>query len=244
MSDNPNETPVPRSRGASLVTQISDSLRHDIETGVFLPGDRLPSEAQLTRIHSVSRAVVREAIAVLRSDGLVVARKGSGVFALERKPVEAAPFDDLDLDRISSVIELLELRTACEVQSAGFAAARRSASQIEAIMRAHEHVGTCLEAGTSTRDADFALHLAIAEATQNRRFPEFLMLVRGGIIPRAELQGGTPGDRPADYNQHLQAEHSRIVDAVIEGNTEEARNAMADHLHGSLTRYKVLLRRV
>lgn len=160
-------------RGASLAATISAALRKDLTEGVFRPGDRLPSENALTREYSVSRTVVREAIAILRADGLVEARKGAGIFALETKPKPDQPFKDLTTQRISSVIELLELRTVFEVESAGLAASRRSAAQIEAIIDAHQRVGDCLATGSPTRDADFELHLAIAEATQNRRFPEF-----------------------------------------------------------------------
>ncbi|WP_291149594.1 FCD domain-containing protein, partial [Ensifer sp. SSB1] len=83
---------------------------------------------------------------------------------------------------------------------------------------------------------------AIAEATQNRRFPEFLQLIRTGIIPRGELQGSAPGSRPKDYNLHLQEEHGQIVEAIIEGNAEAARERMRAHLRGSLERYNALLR--
>ncbi len=228
----------------SLVDQISGALRRDLEAGTFLPGDRLPSESELTRLHSVSRAVVREAIAALRSDGLVEARKGAGVFALDisAKAKPARPFDDLATARISQVIELLELRTACEIEAAALAAARRSPAQLEVIMDAHDGVIRSLRAGEPTRDVDFGFHMAIAEATQNRRFPEFLTLIRQGIIPRGELQGSAPGARPKDYNQHLQEEHSQILDAIIEGDSEAARERMRAHLRGSLERYKALLR--
>ena len=69
--------------GRSLASKISAALRQDLLGGVFRPGDRLPSESELTREYSVSRTVVREAIAILRADGLVEARKGAGVFALQ-----------------------------------------------------------------------------------------------------------------------------------------------------------------
>ncbi|MGV2064975.1 MULTISPECIES: FadR/GntR family transcriptional regulator [Agrobacterium] len=229
-------------QGVSLAAKISSALRRDLSEGVFRPGDRLPSESELTREYSVSRTVVREAIAILRADGLVEARKGAGVFAVEVKPAKELPFNDLAVGRISSVIELLELRTVFEVESAGLAASRRSAVQVEAIVDAHRRVGDCLAAGLPTRDADFEFHLAIAQATQNRRFPEFLQLIRSGIIPRGELQGAAPGSRPKDYNLHLQEEHARIVDAIIEGDADAARQYMAAHLRGSLERYKVLLR--
>jgi DNA-binding FadR family transcriptional regulator len=226
----------------SLASKISAALRQDLVAGVFRPGDRLPSESALTREYSVSRTVVREAIAILRADGLVEARKGAGVFALEARVEPQRPFDDLVTQRISSVIELLELRTVFEVESAALAASRRSATQIEAILEAHRQVGECLLNDSPTRDADFNLHLAIAEATQNRRFPEFLQLIRTGIIPRGDLQGSPPGSRPKDYNLHLQEEHGHIVDAIIEGDAEAARTHMRSHLRGSLERYKVLLR--
>ncbi len=229
-------------QGVSLAAKISSALRRDLSEGVFRPGDRLPSESALTREYSVSRTVVREAIAILRADGLVEARKGAGVFAVEAKPARKLPFNDLAVGRISSVIELLELRTVFEVESAGLAASRRSAVQVETIVDAHRRVGDCLAAGLPTRDADFEFHLAIAQATQNRRFPEFLQLIRSGIIPRGELQGAAPGSRPKDYNLHLQEEHAKIVDAIIEGDADAARQYMAAHLRGSLERYKVLLR--
>jgi len=213
-----------------------------LTSGAFQAGDRLPSENALAKQYSVSRTVVREAIAILRADGLVQARKGAGVFALEARHEEERPFKDLKTERISSVIELLELRTVFEVEAAALAAARRSAAQIEAILEAHNEVGNCLTNEAPTRDADFGLHLAIAQATQNRRFPEFLQLIRSGIIPRGELQGAAPGTRPKDYNLHLQEEHARIVDAIIEGDADAAREHMRAHLRGSLDRYKALLR--
>ncbi|MBP2551078.1 DNA-binding FadR family transcriptional regulator [Neorhizobium galegae] len=237
-----NEAQAEVQQGQSLASRISAALRQDLVSGAFRPGDRLPSESALTREYSVSRTVVREAIAILRADGLVEARKGAGVFALEIRPEAERPFNDLATQRISSVIELLELRTVFEVESAALAALRRSATQIEEILEAHRRVGQCLADGAPTRDADFNLHLAIAEATQNRRFPEFLQLIRTGIIPRGDLQGEAPGSRPKDYNLHLQEEHGLIVDAIIEGDAEAARLHMKAHLRGSLERYKALLR--
>lgn len=225
-----------------LSARLGVTLRHALGTGEYRPGDKLPSEAELTRIYSVSRTVVREAIAALRSDGLVEARKGAGVFVLDPSTRPGRAFDDLTTQRISSVIELLELRTACEIEAAAFAATRRSAVQLEEIYDAHARVETCLRAGEPTRDADFAFHLAIADATQNRRFAEFLQLIRSGIIPRGELQGAEPGARPKDYNQHLLEEHQRIVDAIATGDAGAARDRMREHLRGSLERYQELLR--
>ncbi|MDB6452846.1 FadR/GntR family transcriptional regulator [Falsirhodobacter sp. 20TX0035] len=224
---------------ARLATRVADALRTEITEGRIRPGDRLLSETRLAELHGVSRTVVREAIATLSFEGLVQARKGAGLFALQAQP---GPFLNLDMGRVSSVIELLELRRAVEVESAGLAALRRSPQQDERILAAHQTVLDCLSAGTPTRDADFAFHLAIADATNNPRFPEFLTLVRVGIIPRGELQTGQDNIRPQDYNRHLDREHAAICRAILDGDEAAARVAMQEHLKGSLARYRALLR--
>ena len=224
---------------ARLATRVVEALRTEITEGRVRPGDRLPSETRLAELHGVSRTVVREAIATLSFEGLVQARKGAGIFALK---AQTGPFLNLDMGRVSSVIELLELRRAVEVESAGLAALRRSPQQDERILAAHQTVLDCLAAGTPTRDADFDLHIAIAEATNNPRFTEFLTLIRIGIIPRGELQTGQQNVRPQDYNRDLAQEHGDICRAILDGDEAAARQAMQDHLKGSLARYRALLR--
>ena len=221
-----------------LSTKVANALRDEIVGGRVKPGERLPSESRLTEIHGVSRTVVREAIATLSFEGLVEARKGAGIFAQEAR---GGPFVNLDAGRVSSIIELLELRIAVEVESAAFAALRRSPVQEERIADAHRALIDCLDAGQPTRDLDFAFHLAIAEATNNPRFAEFLSLIRIGIIPRGKLQTGQDDVRPKDYNIHLRDEHEAICRAIFASDETAAREAMRAHLRGSLSRYRALL---
>ena len=240
------ETKLDTSRGSrTLVSQLGDALRQAITTGQFKPGSRLPSEAQLTEAHGVSRTVVREAIAALRADRLVEARQGAGVFVLEPPSVTQntmLSLSNIDLARVSSMVELLELRTAVEVEAAGLAAIRRSPAQEEVILDRHYAIRACLEASLPTSEADFALHLAIAEATNNPRFREFLTMIGRSLIPRAALR---PDDSEADqaaYISLLDEEHSAIVVAISNGDEEGARDAMRRHLRGSQLRYRTLLR--
>ncbi|SPF78184.1 FadR/GntR family transcriptional regulator [Pseudoprimorskyibacter insulae] len=233
------QTPPARTRAM----MIADALRQDIQSGRFRPGDRLPSEAELTRQHSVSRTVVREALGNLRSQGMVEARKGSGVFVLEPGPeANAKPFSDLDMERISGVIEMFELRSAFEIRAAGLAAIRRSAVQLDDIVRTSRAVASSFDLGESTRSADFDFHMEIAKATQNRRFPEFLTLIRQGIVPRVELEAHDGKPRAYTPNPDIVKEHDRIVDAIINGDGPAAEAAMEQHLEGSLARYRALLK--
>ncbi|PPJ07738.1 GntR family transcriptional regulator [Nocardia nova] len=73
--------------------QIANFLRAAILTRKFLPGEKLPSGPQLVERYGVAKATVEQAIRILRDEGLVVSRKGSGVFVRERteRPVGLRP---------------------------------------------------------------------------------------------------------------------------------------------------------
>jgi GntR family transcriptional regulator, transcriptional repressor for pyruvate dehydrogenase complex len=226
----------------TLVSKIGEELRRAIQSGKFSPGEKLPSEVQLTETYGVSRTVVREAIAALRADGLVVARQGAGVFVLESSSVPFFPQQRIDQARVSSMIELLELRTAVEVEAAGLAAQRRSPAQEDRIFSCHAAVVACIEAQRPTSEEDFAFHLAIASATNNPRFAEFLSRLGTQIIPRAALQTESGDERDMSYAKRICAEHEAIVVAISNGDEEGAREAMRRHLKGSQARYRALLR--
>ncbi|WP_339110066.1 FadR/GntR family transcriptional regulator [Thioclava sp. GXIMD4216] len=233
-----------RGQRQTLVAKLAEALRAEIAAGHVAPGARLPSESALTKAHGVSRTVVREAIAALRSEGLVEARQGAGVFVLAPEAPVAMPFRNLDPQRVSSTIELLELRNAIESEAAALAAQRLVPQWEEALLEANAGFREAVAQGLPTGEADYRLHLAIARATGNPRFPEFLEFIGTGIIPRAALGAGEPKDEPSsrDYLAQISAEHDRIVQAILDRDEEAARTAMRTHLKGSYLRYRAILR--
>jgi len=235
--------PAVPARG-NLVDQVSGQLRDLIQSGAIPPGDKLPSEASLTRHYAVSRTVIREAIAALRADGLVEPRQGAGVFVLAPPPEISVPFQGINPDRISSIIEILELRTAVEVEAAALAAQRRSPAQEEMLIELCDAIDRLIAEGGTTTEADYAFHLAIADATHNPRFREFLSLMGPSVIPRSALPApaGDPSNR--SYLDQLQIEHRRIIEAIILRDEDGARQAMRAHLSGSQQRYRRLLRSI
>lgn len=63
-----------------LHISISEKLRHQIDRGDYLPGEKLPSEHQLMETFGVSRITVRQAVANLVNQGLARSQQGKGVF--------------------------------------------------------------------------------------------------------------------------------------------------------------------
>lgn len=71
---------VDRHADRALYLQLADVLRDEITSGRLPAGGRLPSETDLIAEHGVSRGTAREAIGVLRSEGLLVVEHGRGAF--------------------------------------------------------------------------------------------------------------------------------------------------------------------
>lgn len=225
----------------SLSQKLAESLRARIESGEYVEGDKLPTEQQLSQEHGVSRTVVREAIATLRADRLIEAKQGSGAFVLGYKPPTAQQIWAGQAQTISSVIETLELRAAVEIESAGLAAARCSPAQEARILERFRDLGASLEDHQAAQDADYQFHMAIAEATNNRQFVDFLQYLGRRTIPRAQLHLLNPNPEAAlSMERNLLAEHEAILRAISAHNVEEAREAMRVHLKGSLERYRQL----
>ncbi len=226
-----------RHRSGTLTRNLTNTLRASILAGDPPVGEKLPSEAQLIKTYGVSRTVIREAISALREEGLVDPRQGAGVFVLPPSPSASPLLKGIEAARISSVVEGLELRAAIEVEAAYLAAKRSSPQQQDDILRCHHEVEKCITELKSTVDADFAFHIAIAEASNNRRFVELVQFLGREMIPRAAIADDDAIASQA-YLKRIHDEHSRITSAVIRGDGEGAREAMREHLSGSQRRYR------
>ena len=67
-------------RRTPIWSTIAQSLRADIAASVYSPGDRLPTESTLASRFGVNRHTVRHAFRALADEGLVLSRRGAGVF--------------------------------------------------------------------------------------------------------------------------------------------------------------------
>jgi GntR family transcriptional regulator, transcriptional repressor for pyruvate dehydrogenase complex len=219
--------------------ELTQRLAAEILSGRLQPGARLPTEQELSLATGVSRTVVREAVAALRADGLVITHQGRGAFV----PVDVGrrPFR-IDPDRVRSaedVLQILELRAGLEIEASGLAAERRTSDdlmQIDAALRAIE---ADIEAGGDAVDADFRFHLAIFRSVHNRHFPQFLQFLGNFIIPRQRinLTSGSDTER-VRYLRKIQAEHVAIYDAIRLRDIKGARTAARRHLTNALRRYE------
>jgi DNA-binding FadR family transcriptional regulator len=229
--------PQPRNR----TTEVIDRLAREIRAGSLKPGDKLPTEQALMAALGVSRTVVREAVAALKAEGLVTTRQGSGAFVAAEAGRLTFHIDSRQLSAVEDAVSVMELRLAVEIEAAGLAAERAPASAVAAIRQAHAAFLEAVGRDELAASEDFEFHRAIAHATGNERFADFLSFLGQRVVPRLTLRGTLPPGRPRQhYLTRIAGEHARITEAIAAGQPTEARRSMRTHLSMGLLRYRRL----
>lgn len=90
---------------APLYLQVANTLRESIVNGMYSVGSQLPSEDELCKRFSVSRYTVREALRLLRDDGLVSSRQGAGTIVVPPRNSGS------DIHQVMSINDLLAFAT-------------------------------------------------------------------------------------------------------------------------------------
>ena len=73
-----------KNKGEMKYHTLKESLKNDILSGVYQPGDKMPSENQLVQEYDLSRHTVRKALSILEEEGYIIAVHGKGTFCTER----------------------------------------------------------------------------------------------------------------------------------------------------------------
>jgi GntR family transcriptional repressor for pyruvate dehydrogenase complex len=221
---------------------VAETLYTKIRSGVFAPEARLPTEKELCLFFGVSRSVIREALAMLKFDGVVSTKQGSGVYVSN-----AATSASFRLKAISGLnrceegendlAKIFELRIVVESSSAELAAVRRRTSDLRRI-RYHldllfEQIGGGKESGGVKHDADF--HLAIALATHNEHLVRLVEFLWANIEISISAARRTSMADP-ERQRIVQEQHENIYLAIAEGDGGKANEAIRVHLQGAAER--------
>jgi len=222
-----------------LAQTVVDRLSGRIRRGEFKPGDKLPTEYEITRAFGVSRTVVREAMSRLQAAELVETRHGIGTFV--RPGADRAPFriHEVETATLNELIAILELRISLEAEAAALAAGRRGAADLATMRRALDAFARQVSQSKDAVQADFRFHLSIAQATGNRHFADLIRYLGTMLFPRTRVNSAQlAGVKRAAYLGRVNREHERIYEAIARGAPDAARAAMRLHLENSRERLR------
>lgn len=217
-------TPVKQNR---IAVEIVNQLKAAILSGRFKPGERLPTERELTEQFEVSRVVVREAIRELEIKGLVKILQG---------PMGGAYVTDLSFDHLNNafldlflysrltVAELIQSRILIECEIVRAAALRVEA---EFARRLQEALDAEYQESASHADSvsrRIMIHHILAEMGGNRLLQAIassLFRLTGEVILEV---------KPVRKVIHRPEEHAEIIRAVLARDPDAAAGAMKLHL--------------
>ncbi|PTE19645.1 GntR family transcriptional regulator [Cereibacter changlensis JA139] len=216
--------------------KLSQSVVRQIELlilrGILRPGERLPSERELSERLGVSRPSLRDAVAALEERGLLVSRPGAGIFVAE---VLGSAFSEglvqLFASHEEAVFDYIDFRRDMEGLTAERAARLGSDTDLKVI----DTIFRKMEAAHAKRDPsdeaglDAQFHMAIIEASHNvvmlHMMRSMFDLLRNGVFYNRQMMF-----RQRTTRDMLLDQHRAINEALQARDPQAARAAVAAHL--------------
>jgi GntR family transcriptional regulator, transcriptional repressor for pyruvate dehydrogenase complex len=226
---------------ASISEKIAHQLERAILKGSLKAGDRLPTEETLTRQHSTSRPIVREAMRALKGKGLIVTRRGSGSYVADNASV--APLR-ASVERYGALRgdtrayeDLLELRLIVETHCIRALARQDAAEARKRLAMRLKRMETLQHDLERFGSADLAFHLEIVASAGNT----LITTIYEGLLPGIGERFARDTYHDTGQTAITLREHRAILRAVESLDEERAADALRRHLHHSRRHFRELI---
>jgi len=152
-------------KSKKIFIEIVNQIKELIEKGYLKPGDKLPSEVELTKHFNASRASIREALAALEILGLLEGRRGDGNYIRDDiGNIPKSVFEELLVN--ISPFDILEARRVIEGGIIALAVQKASEEDIKELEEIIKEMPQAIENGT-WNEINATFHLAIVNITDN-----------------------------------------------------------------------------
>lgn len=216
-------------RADAVVRRLADG----IALGILAPEEQLPSESDLADTFGVSPVTVREALTILREQGLVATRRGRGGGSFVQGDGRGAASALHERLREVSPSELRDLADhyVAVTGTAALLAADRAGEQDVVLLT--DGVAELERAGSAgdRRRAEARFHVELAAAAQSPRLTRAEIALQTEVGPLLWLPAATPATQAEQVRQH-----AAIVEAVAAGDGQRARAHAVAHVYAALAR--------
>jgi DNA-binding FadR family transcriptional regulator len=216
-------------RAGNAFEETVERLLTVIKIGVVAPGERFPAERKLAEQLGVSRITLREAIRALHQAGYVESRRGrlGGTFVSHGWPVpDPAEVRRNALQDPERITDALIFRMAVETGAAQVLAQSAGDRGRDVLLARLAAVNNASPGDYRRMDSLF--HLSIAELTGST------LLAAACADARMRLNDLLNAIPVLDHNiAHTAEQHTAIAEAILRGDADRARSAMAEHLDGT-----------
>lgn len=217
----------------NIADQVYEQMKDMIVNGYWEPGNKIPSETELTKMFNVSRNTVRSAIQKLKGMGVVTTRQGQGTFVCE-SVIKNIVDNIMPVSFLSKeeIIEIMEFRKPLEIESASLAAIRHNQEDIKRIKEALDAMVENLGNYKKHAKADYQFHLAIAKASKNRMIYRAVFKLRDIIYSHFERMS-------KDLGTEISIDmHNKIYESIKNRDPELAKYFVRESIEASINKLK------
>jgi len=180
-------------------------------------------------------------VSQLKSEGIVYAQQGRGVFVNERGTRQTFRLRSASLDDAEGLEHVIELLVTFESAAARLAAMRRTPEDLKRIRRALVGMEYAILHDELGEKEDFAFHQAIVEAGRNPHFKALNGYLEQHVRRLIRRARSNTAANYADLIQAVQDEHKAIFAAIEAGDALAAGNAAETHLRNAAKRLNMYL---
>ena len=215
--------PVVKEKLSDVVTK---SIKDAILQGKMKPGEKIPTEHELVEQFQVSRIVVREALKNLEAIGLLVIKRGSGMFVAEAgtKTTTDAFLTALVMQHVD-MEEITEARIHIEPMIVALAAKKRTTANLNNLNKNIKETQKLIDSKKPAKSKNIEFHILISECTQNKA----IMLSIQALLYSLE-QLDPPRDGYPKRDSAALRFHKELFETIKKKDSEQAMNLMREHL--------------
>ena len=258
MQKNFNIKPIQKQKIPEI---IINRLKFLIDSGEISPGDKLPTERELSEMLNVSRPSLREALRSLSLLGILDNTPGKGTFlksSPSQWPIE--PFIIISL-KSGNLLNIIEARHELEISVAGLAAKRRNKSDLSQMKKALKKMKSNINNPKAYMNSELVFHKAVTKASKNPVIIDFMEMLyrqiedarkavyesfsnRGSNLSKDSNKGDRVRWAPSSpsFLEKILEGHQFIYNYILHSDVANAKKAMEDHMQ--LQYFKKILKKL
>lgn len=215
----------------NVTEQIVAYFKENIQSGVWKVGEKIPSENQLTATLGVSRASIRQAVSHFTGIGVLESVHGKGTYLIDDQLEDNLyTGNKITSDDCSNIEKVLEFRRIVESETCYLATKNRTPELLEKLKQFVKIMKSSKENVEEFVTADISFHQEICKASQNPLIEKSMNKV---FEENRKIQKLTR--KIFGYHDGIHY-HELILKAMNEGNAEQARKYMHEHMQNGIDR--------
>ena len=225
--------PIKKIKKLTVVDQVMDQIKELISSGQYKPGDKIPTEAELTERFGIGRSSIRQAITIFNYLGVLESKASLGTFVQERAQISTEALTWSLLLGNDELEEMVDLRASIELWCVIELTNKIHNNNPVALktIKALEYIVGGMETSASNKnkaeliDLDFNFHKAIIEYEKNELYISLYNTLKSFLYDEIK-------QTQMNYEnlKLIPKEHNNLLDAIKTGDQIKVLKTYQEHI--------------